>query len=736
MVISCLQIYRLVGPALVAVGLLGIWFAPPGYPQGPAPKDIARNREGLYITVPVAITDGAVKKIKDRVEAARQHLKKVIFDFNPQGQPSASSNFGSCNDLAEYIRALREKNDITTVAFVAKDVGKHTVLPALACSELVMAENAKIGDVLRDQGALNETARTAYEHLTTKHSWALVFKMIQPTQDIIAVPALGYLTPKEWEKKKEELAKQGKEIKPLPTPEVLRNGQPFYTTKDALAVYLVKSDAVRNTPDEVVRFYKLPRTVLTEVWLGDRTPVVGVVEARGQLDKGKIQSLDRRIGRALGRGVNFLILVLECEGGDDTDAAWKLGDKLVLLRDGRWGNVAVEPVRTLAYVPSKRSLGAATYLALGCGEIVMASDAVLADFEYKKTEKDSDHKGRRDQLAELAQKQGYSPALFEAALDRDLVVYQAETKSGDKVVITKKQWDQDKEAGHTEFKPGAARIVKKEGTYLKLDAELAKELRVVEFNAVNSLEALYALNPDIDPAKVTVFRDDWLDILAEFFRGPLVKLVLIMIGILGMILELKMPGATLPGIVAAICFVLFFWAHSFIGEYTMLAVLLFVLGLILLGVEIFVFPGFGLPGIAGILLVVGSLVIVTLEKMPTTPAEWVSLGFTLTTFGVSLVAAIAGAFMLAWYLPHIPYASRLLLPPPTEPAPGSEGAYENPLASLLGAIGVAETPLRPAGKARFGDDFLDVIAEGDFLNPGSRVQVIEVEGQRIVVKEV
>jgi membrane-bound serine protease (ClpP class) len=57
-------------------------------------------------------------------------------------------------------------------------------------------------------------------------------------------------------------------------------------------------------------------------------------------------------------------------------------------------------------------------------------------------------------------------------------------------------------------------------------------------------------------------------------------------------------------------------------------------------------------------------------------------------------------------------------------------------AALLGAIGVAATTLRPAGKARFGDDYLDVIAEGDFVNPGSRVQVIEIEGNRIVVKEV
>ena len=58
------------------------------------------------------------------------------------------------------------------------------------------------------------------------------------------------------------------------------------------------------------------------------------------------------------------------------------------------------------------------------------------------------------------------------------------------------------------------------------------------------------------------------------------------------------------------------------------------------------------------------------------------------------------------------------------------------VAALLGAIGVAATTLRPAGMARFGDQFLDVVAEGSFVNAGSRVQVIEIEGNRIVVKEV
>src|SRR5262249_31985305 len=106
----------------------------------------------------------------------------------------------------------------------------------------------------------------------------------------------------------------------------------------------------------------------------------------------------------------------------------------------------------------------------------------------------------------------------------------------------------------------------------------------------------------------------------------------------------------------------------------------------------------------------------------------------------SIVGAVVAALTLAWYLPHIPYVNRLVLKPPTEhgdddEAPAPDGVKPE-LAALLGAVGVAVTPLRPAGKVKFGDEFVDVVAEGDYVNPGARVQVIEVEGYRVVVKEV
>jgi hypothetical protein len=99
--------------------------------------------------------------------------------------------------------------------------------------------------------------------------------------------------------------------------------------------------------------------------------------------------------------------------------------------------------------------------------------------------------------------------------------------------------------------------------------------------------------------------------------------------------------------------------------------------------------------------------------------------------------------VVGWYLPSIPYANRLFLTPPDE----DEGADGNEFGSdggdgqgvdrtnLLGAIGLAETALRPAGTARFGEDFVDVVSEGSFIAPGRRVQVIQIEGNRVVVKE-
>jgi membrane-bound ClpP family serine protease len=186
--------------------------------------------------------------------------------------------------------------------------------------------------------------------------------------------------------------------------------------------------------------------------------------------------------------------------------------------------------------------------------------------------------------------------------------------------------------------------------------------------------------------------------------------------------------------------VLFFWAHLQVGDgqITWLAILLFLLGVVLIGIEIFVLPGFGVCGISGIVLMIGSLGLVAYGDWPANSTQWGELSKKLAPFGASLMGAVVLALLLGRYLPSIPFANRLLLKPQYDEEGDQDLAAEttSPYASLLGAIGVASTPLRPAGKVQFGDQFIDVVAEGRYITPGTRVQVIEIEGNRIVVKQV
>jgi len=181
------------------------------------------------------------------------------------------------------------------------------------------------------------------------------------------------------------------------------------------------------------------------------------------------------------------------------------------------------------------------------------------------------------------------------------------------------------------------------------------------------------------------------------------------------------------------------------GQIIMLAILLFILGLLLIALEVFIIPGFVVPGISGIILVVVSLALAALEKKPETTQEWMSFARMMGMVGLSLVGAITMAVVLARYLPTLPWAHRLVLQPPAEARAGLAGdtaadagglGVQPETAALLGAIGSAATPLRPSGIARIGDAFVDVISEGSYIQAGSRIQVIEIEGNRIVVKEV
>ncbi|MFO0966169.1 MAG: NfeD family protein [Gemmataceae bacterium] len=707
--------------------------------------------DGLFISVPNPIDDKAVEAIKRKLDDAilnkKRPIQTVVFDFTPHGLPAATSNWNNGNALAEFILDLRfgrEKKypgKLRTIAFLNDEVTRHTVLPVLACQQVYLSDavndkrqyRARIGNVADGAEVFNRNVRTAYENVAAFHdSPDMVMRLLDRSLELhqVRMPdgSMQYLSRASLEARAKDM-----KVEDLGVPTGLERGRSLFDPDEARKFGLCQG-IVRDKA-ALLSVLRLTPHSLVEDHLLDQQVKVALFRLPGKVDRTLLSDLKKQVSRAIGERHNFLIFELDSSGGDARDA----GSFAVWLSELTIGESKIPP-RTLAYIPPKASVGAATFIALGCQEIVMGPDSFLADFTYILNEDKDRLKDVKEMLLPLAQKRGYPLPLFEAAVTPGMALYHVRDKkdAGEEQMVTAEQYQADK-ASATPRWENQGRIDAKDGELLKIPAARAQQWQVaVDTGApVNRVDDLYGYY-GIDPRRVTPSSPGWLYQVAEFFREPIVNFMLIMLGILGLILELKLPGTTVPGVLGAICFVLFFWSYSFVGEFTLLASLLFVLGIILIGIEVFVVPGFGFPGIAGIFLIIFSMVLVTLDNIPQTSEDWVNVGARITTLGLGVVFALIGAFALAYYLPSIPYANRLVLKPPDEMEGGAEGPVSlgPSYAHLLGAIGLAATTLRPAGKAQFGEEFYDVVAEGDYVNPGSRVQVIEVEGNRVVVKEI
>jgi membrane-bound serine protease (ClpP class) len=236
----------------------------------------------------------------------------------------------------------------------------------------------------------------------------------------------------------------------------------------------------------------------------------------------------------------------------------------------------------------------------------------------------------------------------------------------------------------------------------------------------------------------------WVDSLVAFLTKPVVSWLLLFLGVFMMVIELKLPGIGLPGIVSALAFLLFFWSHYLSGTADQLEIILFLIGLVCLAVELFVFPGMGIFGMSGILLMLCSIVMASHTFIwPTHDYEYRELGYTLLQVTGMLMVVGLGAAVLARYFPSLPLFNRLILKP--EPWTGFEGdenaarpvveGYES-LSFLIGETGRTTSPLRPTGKARFGNLKIDVMALGGFVESDTLVEVVDVQGTRVIVKQV
>jgi membrane-bound serine protease (ClpP class) len=223
-----------------------------------------------------------------------------------------------------------------------------------------------------------------------------------------------------------------------------------------------------------------------------------------------------------------------------------------------------------------------------------------------------------------------------------------------------------------------------------------------------------------------------------------VTILLFAVGLIALYIELSAPGISVGGLIAGLCFALFFWSRFLGGTSGWLEVVLFLLGVLFLLIELFVLPGFGFAGITGLLLILAAIVMASQGfTVPHSGMELRALMRTLLILAGSGCAGVLGIVVLSRYFGAIPVLGRLALQPasagPLEfgQADGA-AATALPAATLYGVqvgdYGLADSPLRPAGRARFEDNYVDVVADG-FVDRGRPVRVIRISGNRIVVRE-
>lgn len=713
-----------------------------------APAQPAPRVEGLFISVENPITEDVSRRIRNVTttavqrhrddqqnrDAAQRSVLKIVLDFTPDNRPANSTTFAGCLELSEHLLTLQ---DVITIAFVHGEVSRHSVLPVLACKEIVMSSEAKIGPVAGDREERPPTApqEAAYADVIRGRNRipAVVLKLLDPSMEILE--ARNRKTGDIWfidSRREAEEAKEGFTV--TQREPIVGKGPAVYTTAQAKAFGLCQ--AVRESRQEVAEAYQLPAASLREDPLLGGSPVVGKVTLTGPVTMGMYESLKRGIRQAIAgrdrKHANFILLQLEC-GGGDLDAAYSIAK---LLRT-QMQDSGEAPIKTVAYVP-RRAPDTAAIIALGCNEIVLGKGAEFGDFSnFAGPPGTPPNQLRIEALRKLALEQNYPPLLVQGFLDRDLTLHYAKSIRGvgEWKLLDDDELKRDRDGKEPRWE--VRTLVKPPNQLLVLNAETAKDIGLVR-HVVDGVPQLYEA-VDIKESQVSPIGNDWLDDLAYFLRRPEMTVLLVLVGFICLFIELKIPGISFPGVIAALCFVLLFWANTqFVGEIPWLAILLFLLALVLIALEIFVLPGFGVVGVSGAVLLILSLALVAMDQQPRTSQEWAQFGGWIATFAGSLVAAIVAAFTFIWYLPNIPYLNRLILKPALAGADGvgEEEATQPPLARLLGDIGVAATPLRPAGKVKFGDEYVDVVSEGTFVPEGTRVQVIEIEGMRIVVKEV
>ncbi|MEX0792146.1 MAG: NfeD family protein [Pirellulaceae bacterium] len=698
----------------------------PPPPNEPA-EQVEEDRSGEFVAarvrVPLPITGSVDANIKNSLQNLLARVSgdgerpTVVLEFTVDaGKSARGSEFERSLSLARFLTS-RPMSQLKTVAYVQGSLQGHAVLVPLACEQLIMHPEAEIGSAGIDEENIPETIRLAYEEIAGYRNVLpvpMALAMLDQDQQLFLVNDQRFEDGAEYERLKAagEVAKSDR---------IVARGEPLLLTgRDLRQRYNLIGDLAEDHGQLAERL-KVPEEQLRRDFGMDRDWKPVHIELHGPISNRMVQRVTLMIQSAIEGGANFLLLEVDSSGGDPI-ACENLVNFLISQP---------QEVHRVAFIP-REAAGNASLVAFACHEVVVGPDATIGG-EGGYTYTAAGREDLRRFLQRVAAKSGRNWSIWAAMSDPELEVFTYQRKgSASRRFLSSEEaeglrepelWQRDAE-------------ITQPGQPLRLTGQQAFDLGIANSLASDLEEVArgYAL-----PDRIETPRSNWAHELIEVLSSPSLAFFCLFLGVLALMSELKAPGVGIPGFLAALCFGLFFWSKFLNGTAGWLEVMLFLGGIVFILMEVLILPGFGVFGLGGGLMVIAGIVLAMQTFIwPTTDYELDQIPYSLASVLVLFGALVSGMLFIKHLLPHTPLLNQTMLGTMDAEEAELRGRREMivDLSHLIGKQGTTLTPLRPAGKARFGNEIINVSSDGDIIDRDALVVVKSVRGNYAMVRGV
>lgn len=408
-------------------------------------------------------------------------------------------------------------------------------------------------------------------------------------------------------------------------------------------------------------------------------------------------------------------------------------------------------VRTIMYVKG-RAFSAGALVAMACDDIYMEPGSVVGAAtpiviipgkgvsELPPEIKEKLTRAVVTEFEAIAHKKGHSAAIAAAMVDATLEVLAVQRKPDGPIELMSRQEYDSVANGPDGMQVRLIQVVNDDKKLLVFTDKDAVRWGFAKGNPAD-INAL-TKNLGLGDRQVTIIETTFSELLGRFFSSGWVVSLLIAAAALALYIELNHPSGVAAGFFL-LALGLFFWASFIAGTANAVSIILVLVGAVLLAVEIFFFPGFGVPGVVGAICAALGLILARVPSEFFRPPEYAPVEFRWSLLGAAALPVIVGlasgtvlVIILMRFFPKLPLFSRLVL---QSDLSGAVVTAADPTGAarpedLIGRKGVAATNLRPGGSARFDGRLLDVVSDGEWIEAGAAIAIVAADSNRIMVR--